>query len=102
MVSLEPESSILKFEVILDPMVEKLDNDKEITVNFYSPEIKNGNEFYTDANGLSMQKRVFNHRNTYNLTVEEGYNVTANYYPVTSAIAIRDQQSQMTVMNSHS
>jgi hypothetical protein len=52
MISLEPDSSILKFEVILDPMTEDLDNDKEITVNFFSPSIKNGSEFYTDSNGL--------------------------------------------------
>jgi hypothetical protein len=93
MVSLEPDSSVLKFEVSLDPMTEDLDKDKEITVNFYSPEILNGKEFYTDANGLLMQKRTLNHHDSYNITIREGLNVTANYYPVTSAIAIRDEKT---------
>jgi hypothetical protein len=52
MISLEPDSSTLKFEVTLDPMAEELDQNKEITVNFYSPDIRNNNEFFTDSNGL--------------------------------------------------
>ena len=102
MVSLEPDSSTLKFEVSLDPMTQDLDENKEITVNFYSPDVLNGKEFYTDANGLLMQKRTLNHHDSYEVNIKEGLNVTANYYPVTSAIAIRDENTQMTVMNSHS
>lgn len=44
---------------------------------------------------------MLNHRDSYNLTIPEGLNVTANYFPVTSAIAIRDEDLQLTVMNSH-
>jgi hypothetical protein len=30
----------------------------EVTVNFWAPEIDNDGVFYTDSNGLEMQKRV--------------------------------------------
>ena len=71
----------------------------EVTVNFLAPEIDNAGVFYTDANGLAMQKRVLNFRPTWDLDLTANQNITANYYPVGSAIAIRDDQWQMTVMN---
>jgi hypothetical protein len=60
----------------------------EITVNFIAPEINNKGVFFTDSNGLAMQKRVLNFQPTWNLTTEPWLNITANYYPVGSAIAI--------------
>jgi hypothetical protein len=69
-------------------------------VNFYSPDIKNKGVFFTDANGLEMQKRTLNERQEYKVHVEQGMNITSNFYPVTSAIAIRDDHLQMTVSNS--
>jgi hypothetical protein len=57
-------------------------------VNFET-EINNDGVFYTDSNGLEMQKRVLNYRPAWDLqTMEGGLNVTANFYPVNSAIAI--------------
>jgi hypothetical protein len=47
-----------------------------------------------------MQKRTLNERQEYKVHVEQGMNITSNFYPVTSAIAIRDDQLQMTVSNS--
>jgi len=44
--------------------------------------------FYTDSNGLEMQTRVFNFSPTFNLSTVQ--NISANYYPVDSAIAMRD------------
>ena len=46
-----------------------------------------------------MQKRILNYRSTY--TLETDMKVSANYYPINTAIAIRDSDSgvQMTVMN---
>jgi hypothetical protein len=37
-----------------------------------------------------MQKRMLNYRESFDLIVAEGMNITVNYYPVTSAIAIKD------------
>ena len=45
---------------------------------------------------------MFNERPDYDIEIAEGMNITANFYPVTSAIAIRDENLQMTVSNSHS
>ena len=38
-----------------------------------------------------MQERVLNERETWDLTIKEGgLNITANYYPIQTAIAIID------------
>ena len=73
----------------------------EVTVNFACSDIRNGGVFYTDANGLAMQKRVLNHRDTWDLQVAPGMEVTANYYPVGTAIAIVDEYTghSLVVMN---
>ena len=51
-----------------------------------------------------MQKRILNFRPTWNLTTVQNMNITANYYPIQSAIAIVDKATnmQMVVMNSRS
>jgi hypothetical protein len=50
LVSLESDhASSLKFDVRLDPVTQ---NGEDITVNFFSPDIKNNGTFYTDSNGL--------------------------------------------------
>ena len=86
-VSLDHWTRTLKFDVKLAPLTME---DREVTANFYSPQIDNNSTFYTDSNGLKMQKRVFK-------------GGAKSFYPVTSAIAIRDthKKFQMTVMNSH-
>lgn len=79
----------------------------EVVVEFSSPGLDNQETFYTDANGLDMQKRILNYRPTWN--VSDNYdgsnvNITANFYPVNSAIQIRDaaQKKTLTVMNDRS
>lgn len=78
---------------------------KDITVNWkmYDGFDPNG-QFYTDSNGLEMQKRVVDHRNfdaqIKNFSLESP--VPRNYYPVASAISMRDLNGsnvQVTVMN---
>lgn len=66
---------------------------QEITVNFYSLDINNGNEFYTDSNGLEMESRMLNYRPTWNYTANTHQNTSVNYYPVSRAIAIRDKST---------
>ena len=61
---------------------------KEVVLIIESPEINNNQEWYTDSNGLEMQKRVFNYRPTWNFTTEQV--AAGNYYPITSAIYIQD------------
>ena len=66
----------------------------------------NNNTFYTDSNGLEMQKRILNYRPTWDLQKnleDNGWNqnITYNYYPINSAIALEDVNSDrtFTVMN---
>jgi hypothetical protein len=49
----------------------------------------NNGTFYTDANGLEMQKRILNYRPTWDFSAAN--NITSNYYPINTAIAIRDK-----------
>lgn len=69
-------------------------------MNFLAPEINNDGVFYTDSNGLAMQKRKLNYRPTWDLQLTANQNITANYYPINSAIAIIEDDWQLTVMNS--
>ncbi len=70
----------------------------EVTVNFIAPELYNQGVFYTDSNGLAMQKRFLNYRPTWDLDLTANQNITANYYPVGSGIAIREDAWQLFVM----
>lgn len=66
---------------------------KDILVNwkFYDNFDPKG-KFYTDSNSLAMIERNVNSHTEYKY--EDLYaNISANYYPVTSAIAMRDLSS---------
>jgi len=71
---------------------------QEVVVQFFAQDIQNGGYFYTDSNGLEMQERQLDHRPTWDLKTRA--KVPSNYYPVCSAIAIRDliHPWQMTVL----
>ena len=59
-------------------------------VQWFIDNFDNNQTFYTDSNALEMQKRVLNYRESYDfLSFEE---VSGNYYPINSAIAIIDQK----------
>ena len=84
------------------PNVTDSQSGKEVIIQFQTPQIANNKTFYTDSNGLEMQQRILDYRPTWNFS--SYLNVTQNYYPVDSAIAIRDQVNgnQMTVMTTRS
>lgn len=65
---------------------------KEITMTIET-DLQNNGEFYTDSNGLHMQKRKINSRPTWNLT--EINPISGNYYPVTSIISINDSSRKL-------
>ena len=56
--------------------------------------------FYTDANGLEMQERRLNYNPGFQWA-QDAQNISGNFYPVDSAIAMRDKAKhvQVTVMN---
>ena len=70
----------------------------DITANFWAVDFDNSNEFFTDLNGLEMRSRILNNR-TYPFKLQPAsqqhylQNISANYYPVTRAIALRDKKS---------
>jgi hypothetical protein len=89
---------LLRFDVELYGIPYNRFIGHEVTVNFLT-DINHADTFYTDSNGLAMQERILNYRPTWDLELTAKQNITANYYPVNSAIAIRDDDWQMTVMN---
>lgn len=104
-------TEIVKFEVKLNSLPESSYN-REVSANWkmydgFDPK----GEFYTDSNELEMKKRVIDQKNWNSLiqidkegekVVSDLNHIPANYYPVDSAIAMRDQSGsnvQVTIMN---
>lgn len=74
---------VLKYEVELFGIPKNEDIGFEVTANFHAPNLDNNYMFFTDSNGLEMQERIMNERETWDVSIKEGgLNVTANYYPV--------------------
>ena len=95
-------NEIVKFEVELNSVPVSDNENKDITVNwkFYDGFDPKG-EFWTDSNGLEMQKREINKRDMSEFR-EHQSKIPRNYQPVDSAIAMRDRSGsnlQVTVMN---
>ena len=95
----EHMKGLIEFNVELNTIPIKDDQGKDITVNFkmfdgFNPQGK----FWTDSNGLEMIPReIFNYSSVtekYDKILPGGgftyKNVSRNYYPVDSAIAMRD------------
>ena len=85
----------IEFEVLLDPLPAS-GGGQEVTANFFAYDLNNNNTFYTDSNGLEMQERVLNYRPTWNLSTDEP--VSANYYPINSAIVIQDTKKNYSMI----
>jgi hypothetical protein len=103
-ISLIENLPVVQFEVEMFGIPENSHLQQEVTVNFHA-DIDNNGVFYTDSNALEMQRRQLNYRPTWNLTTKAGgLNITANFYPVNSAISMIDETTnmQMTVMNDRS
>lgn len=81
---------IIEYEVELNSLPISNSSGKDVTVNWrLFDSFDAQGKFYTDSNSLAMQERVVNFRKSYNFThFEQKY--AANYYPVDSAIAVRD------------
>jgi len=78
------------------------DQGKDVTVNWKMLDFEANSTFWTDSNGLEMQERILNYRPSWNWSGDQ--NISSNYYPVNSAIAMRDSSTsrQVTVMNERS
>ncbi|KAI8100833.1 hypothetical protein M9434_005218 [Picochlorum sp. BPE23] len=65
---------------------------REVVIAYSSPTIKSNGEFWTDANGRSMIRRVMGQRIAWKSEYLEK-SIAGNYYPVTSAAYITDDSS---------
>lgn len=64
--------------------------------------IENNSVFYTDSNGLDMQKRTFGRQPTFDITPDKYDVIPSSYYPVNAAIYVQDQTTRMTVLTDRS
>jgi len=86
--------------VELNPIPIDDTKSKDITVNWkLFSDFKVGKKFWTDSCGLEMEERIIESKDN-----RVDNTIAANYYPVTSAIAVRDQSSdkQVTILNDRS
>lgn len=65
------------------------DVGKEVISRFSAPSLAAKGTFHTDANGREFQRRVRDYRPTWDLNVTQP--VAGNYYPVTAAAFVRDE-----------
>ena len=103
-VSIEPDFNTIKVVVDLDSLPIMNWRGYEAIVDFSIKNFTNNKTFYTDSNGLEMQKRILNYRPTWDLQANYNQsleNVTANYFPINSAISMVDvnTNTRFTVMN---
>lgn len=104
-VSLDRDLDVIKVDVDWNSLPPIIYQGYEVIVDFAIDNFQNNQTFWTDSNGLEMQKRILNYRPTWNLSSynynDSLENVTANYYPINSAIQLKDVNSDrvFTVMN---
>ena len=65
----------------------------EVVLDIQTRDVQNTKgEFWTDSNGMQMQKRVLNHRDYFDMVAYNGgpgaNNITSNFFPVTTAISL--------------
>jgi len=111
-VSIDSEFNVLRFDVDLLGLPEKPYQSHNVVVDFKVPNVHNNKTFYTDSNGLEMQKRILNYRPTWDLSEHFKFandNTSLNYYPINSAISIKNEFTKanegnlkFTVMNDRS
>jgi len=68
---------------------------KEV-VTRYETDINSGKTFYTDSNGLELQKRILDYRPSFNWTAIAP--IASNYYPSTAIAGITDDKSALYVL----
>jgi hypothetical protein len=82
--------NFMKFQVTLNEVPIAMDKSgKDVLVDWYFLDgFNTGKKMWLDANGLQMIPKELFHRRDWIYTSNN--TISANYYPKTSAIAIRD------------
>ena len=73
---------------------------REVVVTYGAPLIQSNGELWTDANGRSMIRRIRNKRPSWNST--RAGSVAGNYYPVTAAAYVADDDHVLSVITDRS
>lgn len=84
-----------EFEWLVGPIPIDDNKGKEIITRFNS-DIQSEGIFFTDSNGREMIKRLKDHRDTWKLKLKEP--AAGNYYPVTTKIALEDENARMAIL----
>jgi hypothetical protein len=84
-------SEMIEFEVELNGIPLEDKQGKDVTVNWRMYDGFNSNKtFWTDTNGLEMQQRWVDYQPTFPRNKSSEQHIANNFYPVTSAIAMKD------------
>lgn len=94
-ISINDIDNFVKFDVSINDVPIELDRSgKDIVVDwFLMDDFDTNNTFWVDSNGLEMVNKQLYQRKDYNYSANG--TVSGNYYPVTSAIAVRDHNVTM-------
>ncbi|XP_011181146.2 lysosomal alpha-mannosidase isoform X1 [Zeugodacus cucurbitae] len=84
-----------EFEWLVGPIPVDDGKGKEIVSRFNS-DINSAGIFYTDSNGREMLKRKRDHRDTWKVKLLE--HTAGNYYPITTKIALEDENARMAIL----
>lgn len=84
-----------EFEWLVGPIPVDDGKGKEIVSRFNS-DINSDGIFYTDSNGREMLKRKRDHRDTWKVKLLE--RTAGNYYPITTKIALEDENARMAIL----
>ncbi|EGC32455.1 hypothetical protein DICPUDRAFT_49593 [Dictyostelium purpureum] len=95
------ESEHLEVEEIIGP-IDISDNLGKEVVSRYTTDLSTDNTWYSDSNGMEMQKRITNYRPSWNYTVVQP--TSGNYVPVNAITYIQDTSKnlQFTVLTDRS
>lgn len=72
------------------------DNVGKEVISRFSLDLPTHGLFYTDSNGREMLERKRDFRPTWSVHIKEP--VSANYYPVTSRITLRDGDTEFSIL----
>ncbi|XP_063709608.1 lysosomal alpha-mannosidase-like isoform X2 [Culicoides brevitarsis] len=89
------EENFVEFEWMIGGIPTDDGLGKEVVSRFYSSVQSNGT-FFTDSNGREMLRRERNHRDTWKVMLEE--KIAGNYYPVTTRLAIEDEETRFAML----
>lgn len=85
----------VEFEWMVGPIEVAEDNIAKEVVSRFTTNINSESVFYTDSNGRDMMKRRRDVRETWDIELFE--EISGNYYPITTRIAIEDENYRLAV-----